>query len=62
MIYKNYEGPRFGTHWLAPSGSSHQAEHTRYTPPIADEFGLAAIGWSRTPGHDDRAVSAVVLP
>ena len=53
---------RFGTHWLAPSGSRLQAEHQAMHVAIVDELGIAAIGPPRTASRDDRAATAVTLP
>ena len=53
---------RFGTHWLAPSGSRLQAEHHAMHTAIADEFGIAALSPPRTASRDDRAATAVTLP
>ena len=51
---------RFGTHWLAPSGSRLQAEHHAMHNAIADEFGIAAISAPRPTGPGGRAASAVL--
>ena len=50
---------RFGTHWLAPSGSRLQAEHHAMHTAITDAFGIAALSPPLTTGRDDCAVPAV---
>ena len=51
---------RFGTHWLAPSGSRLQAEHHAMHTAVAEAFGIAAISAPRPTGPGDRAPSAVL--
>jgi GT2 family glycosyltransferase len=50
---------RFGTHWLAPSGSRLQAEHHAMHTAIADELGIAALNPVRSIGRDDQVAPAV---
>ena len=49
---------RFGTHWLAPSGSRLQAEHHALHTAVAEAFGMAAISAPRPTGPGGRAACA----
>jgi hypothetical protein len=49
---------RFGTHWLAPSGSRLQAEHQAMHEAIADEFEIGALRLPRATDERHQQVSS----
>jgi hypothetical protein len=49
---------RFGTHWLAPSGSRLQAEHQAMHDAIVEEFEIAALCHPSTAEEPHRQISA----
>jgi GT2 family glycosyltransferase len=49
---------RFGTHWLAPTGARHPAEHEAMHAAIVDEFQIAALKPASPAGEVDREVPA----